>query len=128
MYIRFVIQQKDIDSGRRQGIFQTLVDVREEGLLYDYEIARVEEIHRWFNKNLKEPISFSRSSKHHAFNKAISWFKDSAWEHIHYMRELAAILEEHDIGVEVIQTERPGYIVYEDEYQVTAEAFKDSGA
>ena len=37
------------------------------------------------------------------------------------MREIASILERHGIIVNTIYTDRPGYIVYEDEYQITAE-------
>lgn len=44
------------------------------------------------------------------------------------MRELAAILDENDILVDVIETERPGYLTYEDEVQVVAEPFSDTGA
>ncbi len=44
------------------------------------------------------------------------------------MRELAAILEEHDITVEVIQSDKPGFVVYEDRYQIAAEPLRDSGA
>ena len=128
MYVRFVINSKDEDSGKRQGIFQTLVDVREEGLLYEYEVERVKEIHKWFNENLNKPSSFTRSSKPYALNKAISWYKDTAKEHISYMRELAAILEGHGIAVDILQTERPGYIVYDDEKQVAAEPFGETGA
>ena len=128
MYVRFVIHSKDQDSGRRQGIFQTLVEVRKAGLLYDYEEERVKEIHQWFNQNLDKPFSFSRSSKPRALYKAISWYKDSAKEHIAYMRELASILEGHGISVELLQTERPGYIVYEDNYQVTAEPFIETNS
>lgn len=128
MYIRFVIHSKDEDSGRRQGIFQALVNAREAGLLYEYEVMRVEEIHNRFNQNLEKPAAFTRSSKPHALNKAISWYKDNAKKHISYMRELASILEGHGIAVDVLQTERPGYIVYEDEYQVTAEPFGETGA
>lgn len=128
MYIRFVVHLKDEDSGKRQGIFQTLVVVREMGLLYAYEVERVKEIHKWFNNNLDKPSSFNRSSKPHASSKAISWFKDSAKEHIAHMRELGAILEGHGIEVLMLQTERPGYIVYEDEHQITAEPFPETGA
>lgn len=128
MYIRFVVHLKDEDSGRRQGIFQALVDAREAGLLYGYEVTRVTEIHKWFNENLEKPATLTRSPKPHALNKAISWYKDSAKEHILYMRELASILEGHGIAVELLQTDRPGYIVYEDEYQVTAEPFAETGA
>jgi len=44
------------------------------------------------------------------------------------MRELASILEGHGISVELLQTERPGYIVYEDNYQVTAEPFIETNS
>ena len=128
MFVRFVIHSKDEDSGKRQGIFQALVDVREEGLLYEYEVERVKEIHKWFNQNLNKPSSFTKSSKPHALNKAISWYKDTANEHISYMRELASILEGHGVAVDILKTERPGYIVYEDEHQVTAEPFGETGA
>lgn len=128
MFLRFIVHEIDEDSGRRQGLFQSLVEIRERNELYGYELERVKEIHEWFNANLKKPSTFSRSNKPHALNKAISWFKDSADTHISYMRELAAILENHGLRIDVIRTERPGYIVYEDEHQVTAEPFSDSGA
>ena len=128
MYLRFVIHQNDEDSGRRQGLFQALAEVRERGELFEHELEMVKEIHKWFNENLKKPSSFNRSAKPHALNKAISWFKDSANEYISRMRELAAILDRHGVSIDVIQTDRPGYIVYEDEHQITAEPFSDSGA
>lgn len=128
MYIRFVIADKDSDSGRRQGVFQALVEASDTGLLYDYEEEQKKSLFQWFNENLKEPISLRRSSKFHTKNKAISWFKDTAIDHIARMRELIAILEAHDIEVQMLQTERPGYITYEDRYQIVAEAFNDTGA
>lgn len=126
MYVRFVVHQNDAASGKRQGLFQALVDIRERGELYEYELERVKEIHKWFNDNLKKPSSFNRSNKPRALNKAISWFKDSARSHIFHMREIATILENHGVMVDVIQTDRPGYVVYEDEHQITVEPFSDS--
>jgi hypothetical protein len=32
------------------------------------------------------------------------------------------------IAVEILCTRRPGYVVYEDDHQVAAESFRDSGA
>ena len=128
MYLRFVIHQNNEDSGKRQGLFQALVEIRERGELFEYELERVKEILKWFNENLKKPASFNCSSKPHALNKAISWFKDSAEPQISRMRELVGILENHGVSVDVIRTDRPGYIVYEDEHQITAEPFSDSGA
>jgi YD repeat-containing protein len=51
-------------------------------------------------------------------------FKQSATDHIHMARELAALLDAHDIRTEMLTTDRPGYVVYEDEYQVLAEPFR----
>ena len=128
MYIRFVIAHKDPDSGHRQGVFQALAEASDAGLLYDYEEAQRQELLDWFSENMKVPYSLRRSSKFHTLNKAISWFKDTAIEHVAKMRELAAILEAHDIEVEMIQTDKPGYITYEDRHQIVAEAFSDTGA
>ena len=68
----------------------------------------------------------SKSKKHDKQRKAISWFKESAKEHIQNIREIAVILENHGISVSMITTDRPGYIVYEDEYQITAEPFVET--
>jgi hypothetical protein len=47
-----------------------------------------------------------------------------ATQHIAQPRELAALLEANDICTEMLATDRPGYIVYEDEFQVLAEPFR----
>jgi len=39
------------------------------------------------------------------------------------MKDLAGILYTHDISTEILKTNQPGYVVYEDEYQVVAEPF-----
>ena len=97
-------------------------------MLYDYEEERIKDILKWIDQNLDKPTSFSRSSKPRVFNTAISWYKDTAKEHITYMRELATILEGHGISIEVLQTEKPGYIVYEDNYQITADPFTETNS
>jgi hypothetical protein len=67
-------------------------------------------------------IRFVHSRK----TKAISWFKDSGVEHIAKLRDIIAILENHGITVRIITTDRPGYVVYEDEHQIVVEPFSDS--
>ena len=122
MFIRFVIADKDEDSGKRQGIFQAIADIEDE--LSTFEADQLEANRKWFNENLDVPTSFSKSGKYHAANVAISWFRDTAKEHILRMRELASLLENHGVEVTTVNTSRPGYIVYEDTYQVVAEPFK----
>ncbi len=95
-------------------------------MLYDYEDEIVKGIRKWFNKHLDKPASFNRSAKPHAKNKAISWFKPTATDHIDKMRKLTTIIEGHGIHVHTISTDRPGYIVYEDKYQITAEPYNET--
>lgn len=127
-YIRFVILANDPDSGRRQGLFQAMSDLEHEGGLLPHEQSMYDEVYEWFRRNLKKPRCLTRSSKPHAKKVALSWFKDSAAEHIKKMHLLAQALEAHGIPVELVRTERPGYVVYEDEFQVAAEPFNDTGA
>jgi len=126
MFIRFVVQVHDAHSGRRQGLFQALSDLEHEGALLSHEQASYDEIYNWFRFHLKKPRSFARSSKPHAKNVAISWFKHTATEHIKKMHEMAQILEAHGIVVDVLRSERPGYVVYEDAHQVAAEPFRET--
>lgn len=126
MFVRFVIHKNDGDSGRRQGIFQAISELEYEGGLLEHEQRQYDEIYEWFRHNLKKPRSFSRSSKPHAKNVALSWFKDTAVEHLAKMHALSQILNAHGIIVEVLRTNRPGYIVYEDQLQVAAEPFKET--
>jgi len=126
MFVRFVIHKNDEDSGRRQGLFQAMSELRDAGTLDSYEQERYDEIYDWFRKHLKKPRSFTRSSKPHAKNVALSWFRDDATEHISRMREIMGILDVHGIAVEILHTTRPGYVVYEDKYQVAAEPFSET--
>lgn len=126
MFVRFVIHHNDPNSGRRQGLFQAMSDLDHAGALEPHEIEIYDEVYDWFRKSLRRPRSFTRSSKPHAKKVALSWFKHHATEHIARMRVLVHILDAHGVLVDVIQTDRPGYVVYEDEYQVAAEPFSET--
>jgi len=126
MYIRFVVFEKDTDSHKRKGLFIALSELQDAGELSEDEEKQAKELSKWFANNLKKPDSFTTSKKHHALNKAISWFKPAAKKHISRMREIVTILEAHDIIVDYVKTNNPGYIVYEDDFQVTAEPFKET--
>jgi hypothetical protein len=74
------------------------------------------------------PKSILPLSKIWPHPEAVSWFKSRAKEHVEKVRELAALLEHHGIPTRMIQTDLPGYIVYEDDYQVAAVPFRRGGA
>lgn len=40
------------------------------------------------------------------------------------MWALARVLRTHGVAIKMLKTSRPGYIVYEDEFQVCAEPFR----
>lgn len=126
MFVRFVIHENHEDSGRRQGIFQAVSDLEHAGVLLEHEQQQYNEIYEWFRFNLKKPRSFTRSSKPHAKNVALSWYKDSAVEHIAKTQGLVEILRAHGVAVDLLRTDRPGYIVYEDPFQVAAEPFRET--
>ena len=128
MYIRFVVLQKDEDSHRAKGVYQAADELIIAGSLTDEELRWLKEVQRWFDKQLDVPLRFSRSTRAGAHPNAISWFKDSANLYIEKMRELVGFLEQHGLSTKMLQTSRPGYIVYEDEHQIAAVPFKDTRA
>jgi len=108
------------------GVFFAARDLRDWPHLSREYCDRLDEIREWFNQNLERPDRLSLSAKANKQEQAISWFKESAIEHITQIRAMIAILETHGITVERIRTQRPGYIVYEDEHQVAAYPFADT--
>ena len=126
MFVRFVVKFLDPDSGRRQGLFQAAWKLRDSGRLNAADWRRLERIRDWFNENLEKPARLSLSARPNRKAQAISWFKSTAAEHIDKMRQLQRVLETHGIAVEMIRTRRPGYVLYEDDFQVAAYPFSDT--
>src|SRR5262245_27070322 len=123
IYVRCVTMRSNGDSGVPEGIFQAASDLRNANELPPYDAERLLDILKWFGGRLQRPLRFTRSRRPHRKNKAISWFKSSAVEHIAKAREVVQLLEEHGWQVRTVKTDRPGYIVYEDDFQVAAEPF-----
>jgi hypothetical protein len=128
MFLRFVTSDLDDESHQELGVFHAARDLRDSGLLSQHDEEILQEIRDWFNDNLDKPAKFTNAKPPHYRKRknGISWFKPSAKEHIGKIRELIAILENHDISVRMIKTDRPGYVVYEDQFQIVAVPFADS--
>lgn len=116
----------DPDSGRRQGLFQAAAMLASAHAFSAHERTEYEEVRRWFAENLEKPERLAVSSRPHAKAQAIGWFKDTSATHIANMRRFQHLLEAHDIAVSVLRTNRPGYVVYEDEFQVAAHPFANT--
>jgi hypothetical protein len=123
-FVRFVVAQRHPNTGVQTGIFAATRHLPPVGGVAEWDENRLKEIMVWFRTNLPFPDRVARSRRPNGHHAAVSWFRTSATTHIAMARELAAILEAHDIRTEMLTADRPGYVVYEDEFQVLAEPFR----
>ncbi len=119
-YVRFVIGRKDEDSNVEQGIFQAAAQALEWQNITGSDADELNELRAWFSDNLEKPTSFGRDK----LRLGICWFKTGATEHISRIWEMVRILERNGIYVKKIRTDKPGYVIYEDEWQLVAEPFR----
>src|SRR5204862_8175295 len=108
------------NSHHLTGVFQAAFDLRDRGLLAHGEGDWLKYLSQWFDRHLPVPRRFSRSRRPHAFANAVCWFRPDADRHLDRVRQLAALLERHGVATHRLRTERPGYVVYEDAFQVAA--------
>lgn len=127
MVVRFVSDVPDDEnSNEPAGLFLVASWVRDRQQASQTELDRLKHIREWFNEHLERPQRFNRSRRPNRSNKAISWFKDTAREHIQLAREMATIVSAAGYYIREVRTERPGYVVYEDAFQVVAEPFSET--
>lgn len=119
-FIRFVIGRKDEDSHVEQGIFQAVARAIEWKTISGADAEELKSLEKWFGENLEKPASFGRGR----IRLGICWFKIDASEHISRIWQMVRILERHSICVKKIKTNKPGYLIYEDEWQIVAEPFR----
>ena len=119
-YVRFVVGHNDEDSHVEQGIFQAAAQAIEWQSITGSDADELNRLRAWFSENLEKPTSFGRDT----LRLGICWFKTAATEHITRIWEMANILERNGIYVKKIRTDRPGYVIYQDEWQLVAEPFR----
>jgi hypothetical protein len=125
--LRFVVANSHPDTGLEEGIFRAAHDLRDGTSASALDREFLDTLLSWFDANLAKPERFnsSRSKGYYRRKTAgISWLKPAAVEHLARMRELAGILERNGIRVSQITTDRPGYVVFEDDHQIVAEPFR----
>lgn len=129
MYLRFVQHARDPDTGLRTGLFVAAYRLANNNT-HDLSIqARCHVLLDWFEANLTTPDRFNRTTSKGEWRRVthgLSWFKPTAQEHVGKAHELRGLLAEADIMTEVLRTSRPGYIIYEDAFQIVSEPFADT--
>jgi len=116
VFIRFVILKQDRESHSRQGIFQAAIHLRDSGKLAAHEVNWLEDELAWLRMHVESPACLREQNNH----RAISWFHPRAVRPIEKVRSIAALLVEHGVHVEMIKTDDPGTVIYEDGWQVVA--------
>jgi hypothetical protein len=119
-YVR--IQGRDIAyrTGKPVGIFAAVYRLQRDGLLNEEEQAVYSEIDKvWFQDNLPNPPFYDDDNP----GKPITWFKAAATAHmLDKLKPLMDMLDKYGVPYDVVYTDSPGRIVYEDEYQVAVYA------
>src|SRR5260370_41651285 len=125
MYVRFITYQLDPQCQHPLGIFQGGDEIVEAGLIAGADLERLEELFAWFNRCLMIPTRLSRPARPHWQNRAVCWFKPHATRYIRKAREIVAILERNGAYTAMLTSKTPGYVTYEDNYQIAAVPFRD---
>jgi hypothetical protein len=129
MFLRFVTERRTEHGGRREGFFQAVYAARRDPETPGYILEQFSSIIGWFNDNLDEPDRFNRgptSTGWRSTTTGLSWFRADANQHVEKAFELSALLREIGYPITVLKTTHPGFIVYEDDYQIVAEPFADT--
>ncbi|MBK8037235.1 MAG: hypothetical protein IPK22_08880 [Verrucomicrobiaceae bacterium] len=116
-YIRFIVQSDHDSPTRCTGVVASLRLLAEADRLPEYHVEYAKELFERLNNELPCP-PFSTND----WADCVSWFKNTSKEWITVFREIIAILEDSDFHVATLTTDRPGMIVYEDEFQVVAKS------
>jgi hypothetical protein len=106
-------------------VFQALGYLRRDSDTNPSDIEKLLALRDWFDIYLEPPDQFTKRRTHRDSGTAVSWYRDSATEYISRMYAMAQIFENYGIVVDLVRRADPGYIVYEDEYQVTAIPYRE---
>lgn len=96
------------------GVFHAASKLLDAEQLDPWAMQRTEEICDWFDQHLPVPRLEPES------RRAVFWFRSERSDMIQRLWELAILLREHGAYIELVCTTRPGWVRYEDEYQVAA--------
>jgi hypothetical protein len=114
--VRFIAPLIDADSRVREGIFAAAHRLLDEGDMPGYQRNQLRSLLEWFNEHLPSPTPLRKPGN----RTAISWFKCDSKDSISRVWELVHILEDNGIVIDKITTEQPGYVIYEDRWQIVA--------
>jgi len=122
MYLRFITPLRSSVRGVNLGIFSGACECREYEEAPVWLKRAIQEELDFFNEKLPIPqeSAFVVKSRKRLISVGICWFKSDAIEMIRRAFALRALLAEYGMFVTTIITDRPGQILYEDDFQIVA--------
>ncbi|MCX4965900.1 hypothetical protein OHA98_13830 [Streptomyces sp. NBC_00654] len=126
LYVRF---QSTVRSprGHFPGVFALANGLAGEGRLSEEQYRFLRAGNDWYDSNYPNPSDTDPSVYDPAVNPgAAAWFKVTAVELIERVDGYLALLAEHRVECERIESSEPGTIVYEDAYQVVVTPPRDA--
>lgn len=118
--IRFITRVIDSDSRVEQGIFQPAYRLRDDWEVPEHQREELRELLEWFGEHLPAPEVLS----HPRHKTAISWFKPESKECITRVWSMVRILKQNGVVINKITTGNPGFIIYEDDWQIVAKPWQ----
>lgn len=115
-YVRIQGHETAYMTGKPVGIFAAVHRLKEAGLLTEDEQAVYHKIdHVWFQENLPNPPFYADDKP----GKPITWFKTASTGFmLEKLQSLMDMLEKYAKPYDIVYSNFPGRIVYEDEWQV----------
>lgn len=111
----FRIQDRYLSKiGKPGGIFSMAHFLSRQKIFNDDEIELFKNIDIWFTNELPEPDFYKDKD-----NKCITWFKTGKCDHlIEKLTPIMKLFDKYNKAYDIVYTDYPGEIVYEDEYQI----------
>ncbi len=124
--LRFVASDPDRDDDRPEGVFAAAYDILHRDRSPKFIQDEIRKTLDWFVAELPIPGRFVRGRRPHRSDTGLCWFKPASDDCIRNVRYLVHLVSECGIPVREIRTDKPGYVIYEDEHQVVAKPVADT--
>lgn len=116
-YLRIQGRETAYRTQKPVGIFVLNWRRVRDGVYSEEDKALYWQTRQWFVENLPEPPFYGEDNDNP--EGAVTWFKtEHCGEMLEHIQPLIDLLDRYDIPYDIVLTDYPGKIVYEDEWQV----------
>ena len=113
-YVRVQVRYSG-KTGKPVGIFAAVCHLQDAGKLTETEKKLYADIEAWFEEHLPNPPFYENGNP----DQAITFFKNNKTVHmLEKLLPLLQLLDKNTVPYDVVYTNFPGKIIYEDDYQV----------